>query len=258
MPRVLGERGGDDRDRQVRIGRPFGLRVDLDDLDARLLHRLDGAELPCAAVLLVKRPEHERDVSGLEPGALDRLDAERVALLGLLGADIAAAELRHDLRHRHVLIHHLDAGLRGFLGERHDRGVAGMAHHRDAVRLDGDRLAQLLDHLLDVPAGEDVVDGRPEVVLGLLGAVVDDGAEGVALRAADEEAQVDALAPFVARIGACRRRRCGQRERTCRRHQGSGQREGGRALSSDCHCVNHWLSSRLPQKRGCFRHCTGL
>ena len=113
---------------------------------------------------LVERPEHDRRVAGLQAGAPDRLGAERVALRRLLGADIAAAELRDDLRHRHVLVHHLDAGLRGLLGERHDRGVAGMAHHGDAVRLGGDRLAQLLHHLLRVPAREDVVDLRAGVV----------------------------------------------------------------------------------------------
>ena len=72
-----------------------------------------------------------------------------------------------------------------------------MAHHGDAVRLHGDRLAQLLHHLFDVPAGEDVVDLRAEIGFGLLGAVIDDGAEGIALGAADEEADVDVLAPFV-------------------------------------------------------------
>ena len=75
-----------------------------------------------------------------------------MALLGLLRADIAAAELRRDLRHGHVLVHHLDAGLGGFLGERHDRGVARMAHHRDAVGLDPNRFAQLLHHFLFAPA----------------------------------------------------------------------------------------------------------
>ena len=39
-----------------------------------------------------------------------------------------------------------------------------MAHHGDAVGLGGDRLAQLLHHLLRRPAGEDVVDLRAGVV----------------------------------------------------------------------------------------------
>ena len=50
----------------------------------------------------------------------------------------------------------------------------------------------------DRPAGEDVVDLRAGVGGRLLGAVVDDRAEGIALGAADEEADVDVLAPFVA------------------------------------------------------------
>lgn len=48
------------------------------------------------AVLVRERTEHQRDVTGLEPGTLDRLDAERMALLGLLGADITAAKLHHE------------------------------------------------------------------------------------------------------------------------------------------------------------------
>ena len=75
-----------------------------------------------------------------------------------------------------------------------------MAHHRDAVGLRGDGLAQLLDHLLAVPAGEEIVDMRAGVRGGLSRAVVDDGAERVALRAAHEEADIDLAAPFVAQL----------------------------------------------------------
>ena len=77
---------------------------------------------------------------------------ERMALRRLLRADIAAADLVDRRRHRHVLVHHLDAGLGGLLGERKDRRLAGMAHHRDAVGMRGDRLAQLLRHLLVRPS----------------------------------------------------------------------------------------------------------
>ena len=45
------------------------------------------------------------------PASLNGFDAERRALRLLLRADIAAAERRDHLRHRHVLVHHLDAGL---------------------------------------------------------------------------------------------------------------------------------------------------
>ena len=45
---------------------------------------------------------------------------------------------------------HLDAGLGRLLGERHDRVVAGMAHHGDAVGLDGDRLASCCTIFSDV------------------------------------------------------------------------------------------------------------
>ena len=121
-----------------------------------------------------------------------------MALRLLLGADIAAADLVDRRGHGHVLIHHLDAGLGRFLGERHDRRLAGMAHHRDAVGLGGDRLAQLLHHLLVDPAGEDVIDLRAGVGRRLPGAVIDDRAEGVALGAADEEADMHLAAPFVA------------------------------------------------------------
>ena len=113
--------------------------------------------------------------------------------------------------------------LRRLLGQRHDRGVARMAHHRDAVGLGGDRLAQLLHHLLDVPAGEDVVDLGARVGGRLLGAVVDDGAEGVAFGAADEEAELHVLAPVVA-----------QRLRVRGRHlrdEGHGEHKAGSQCS---------------------------
>jgi hypothetical protein len=117
---------------------------------------------------------------------------------GACCADIAAADLVDRRRHGHVLVHHLDAGLGGLLGEWKDRGLAGMAHHRDAVRMRGDRLAQLLRHLLVLPTREDVIDLRAGVGGGLAGAVVDDSAEGVALGPADKEAQMHFAAPFVA------------------------------------------------------------
>ena len=190
--------------------------------------------------LVLERADHDRLVAGLELAELERLGAERAALLLLLGADIAAAERRHHLRHRHVLVHHLDAVLVRLFGQRHDRGVARMAHHGDAAGLDRDRFAQLLHHLLDVPLGEDVVDLRPEIGRRLLGAIVDDGAEGVALGAADEEADVDVLAP----LGVERLRRqggdCGAERR--------GGGHDGRAQNCRSHRDAHALSSLCPRK----------
>ena len=152
--------------------------------------------------------------------------AERMALRAELGTDVSSAEGRDDVGHRHVLVHHLNAVLRRLLGQRHDRGVARMAHHRDAGGLCGDRLAQLLHHLLDRPAGEDVFDVGAGVRGRLLGAVVDDGAEGVAFRPADEEAELHVLAPVLA-----------QRLRVrCRRLRGQrhGERKAG-GQSSQSH-----------------------
>ena len=67
------------------------------------------------------------------------------------------------------------------------------------------------------PAREDVVDLRAGVGCGLPGAIVDDGAEGIALGAADEETEMDLAAPFVAQrvgVGALprRERRAGQQQ----------------------------------------------
>ena len=140
----------------------------------------------------------DRDVARLEAEAADRFLAERPALRVLLGADIATAELGGDFVHRHVLVHHLDASLGGFLGQRHDRRVAGVAHHGDAVGLGGNRFAQLLDHLLGAPAREHVVDLGAGILGGLDRAIVDDRGEGIAFRTAHKEADLDVAAPLVA------------------------------------------------------------
>ena len=73
-----------------------------------------------------------------------------------------------------------------------------MAHHGDAVGMRRDRLAQLLGHLFVGPAGKDIVNLRAGVGGCLTRAIIDDRAEGVPFRAADEEAQVHLAAPFVA------------------------------------------------------------
>ena len=77
--------------------------------------RLGGALFARAADLVVEAADHDRDVAGLQAEAAHHLDAERTALRRLLRADIAAADLGDGRRHRHVLIHHLDAGLGGLL-----------------------------------------------------------------------------------------------------------------------------------------------
>ena len=92
-------RGGDHRDGEVRIGRPFRRRVDLDHLDAGLLERLDRAALAGAAVLVVEGPIMIAVSPAFSPKRRERLGAERAPLRLLLGADIAAAELRRHLRH---------------------------------------------------------------------------------------------------------------------------------------------------------------
>ena len=135
---------------------------------------------------------------GLEAEPAHHLDAQRMALRRLLRADIAAADLVDRSRHGHVLVHHLDALLGGFLRQRQDGCFARMTHHRNAVGMSSNRFAQLLRHLFVRPAGKDVIDLRAGVVRGLTRAVVNDRAEGVALSAADEEAQVHLAAPFVA------------------------------------------------------------
>ena len=89
-------------------------------------------------------------------------------------------------------------GFGRLFGQRQDRRLAGVAHHRDAVGMRGNRLTQLLRHLLVLPTREDVIDLRAGVGGGLAGAVVDDSAEGVALGSADKEAQMHLAAPFVA------------------------------------------------------------
>jgi hypothetical protein len=93
---------------------------------------------------------------------------------GSAGADIAAAELCDRFIHRYVLIHHLDAGLAGFLGERQDRGIAGMTHHGNALRGSGHGFTKLLHHFLGTPAGKNIIDLRAGILGSLDRAVIDD------------------------------------------------------------------------------------
>ena len=174
--------------------------------------------------------QHDRDVALLQAEAAHHFDAERMALRRLLRADIAAADLVDRRGHGHVLIHHLDAGLGRLLRERNDRRFAGMAHHRDAVGMGGDRLAQLLHHLLVDPAGEDIVDLRAGVGGSLLRAVIDDRAERVALGAADEEADMRLAAPFVAQ-GRGLRRLAERQQR--RERQGKSDRAAQRPTANE-------------------------
>ena len=202
-----------------------GGEFDLDDVGAGFLERLDGRDLPDRAIALVEGAEHDDRVARRQACILERPHAKGGTLRLELGTDVAAAEGRHDLGDRHVLVHHLDAVLRGLFGQRHDRGIARVAHHRDASRLGGDRLAELLHHLLHRPAREDVVDVSAGVGSRLPRAVVDDSAEGVTLGPAHEEAQLHVLAPVLAqrlRVGSARnreQRRGGQN--TGREHLGS-------------------------------------
>ena len=83
-----------------------------------------------------------------------------MALRSEVGADVPAAEWLADLGQIDVLILHQDAGVVRLLGQRQERIVARVAHHRDAVWLRGDCLAQLVGHLADVPARKDVVHRR--------------------------------------------------------------------------------------------------
>ena len=129
---------------------------------------------------------------------LERLLAERVALRLLLGADIAAAERRDDLGTGTfwyiILMPSLDAcSASGMIEASPGWPIMAMPSGLAAT---ASRSCWTI--FSDVPAGEDVVDLRAGVGRRLLGAVVDDGAEGVAFGAADEEADVDVLAPVVA------------------------------------------------------------
>ena len=80
-----------------------------------------------ARAFSLKPLDDNRDVGLFQSEATDDFNGERAALPSLLRADIAAPIFRHDLRHGHVLVHHLDARFRGFLRKRHDRGVARVA-----------------------------------------------------------------------------------------------------------------------------------
>ena len=122
--------------------------------------------------------------------------AQGATLRGQLRADIAAAVTRANLIDIDILVHHDDAGFRGFRGQRHDGFVARVAHHGDAVGRLRHGFTQLLRHQLAVPAGEDVFDIRAQVALGRQRAAIDDAGESVALGAAGEEANRHAFAPM--------------------------------------------------------------
>src|SRR5579859_2193259 len=70
-----------------------------------------------------------------------------------------------------------------------------MTHHGNAVWLGGDCLAELVRHHADVPAGEDVINRRTEIRLGLFGAIEDDRGEQIARVSAGEETEVDSGSP---------------------------------------------------------------
>ena len=72
-----------------------------------------------------------------------------------------------------------------------------MTHDGDAIRSGGDGFAQLGDHLLGIPVGPHILDIGAEVSRCCKCAIVDDALEGAAGRAAGEEDDVDAAAPFV-------------------------------------------------------------
>jgi hypothetical protein len=142
-----------------------------------------------------------------------------MALGRLLRLDIAAADLIDGGRHRHILIHHLDAVLGGFLRQRNDRRFAGVAHHGDAVGMRRHRLAQLLGHFFVGPAREHIVDLGARIGGGLPRAIIDDGAERVALGPANEEAQVNLAAPLVAQCVGLGGRPDQQRDESALRQQ---------------------------------------
>ena len=83
---------------EVRVGGPFRRRVDLDDVGAGFLERLDGRDLADRAVALVEGAEHDHRVARRQVRVLERPHAQGGALRLELGADVAAAEGRHDLR----------------------------------------------------------------------------------------------------------------------------------------------------------------
>jgi hypothetical protein len=93
-------------------------------------------------------------------------------------------------------------------------------------------------------AGKDIIDLRARVGGGLSRAVVNDRAEGVALGAADEEAQVHFAAPFVAQ-GVGRTRSAG-----CANEGRKGKRQRGRSAPTRNQASLH---HRPPGLRSAFR-----
>ena len=118
-----------------------------------------------------------------------------------------------------------DAVLLSLVDQGRKRLVAGMAHDGDAGRLGGGGFLELLDHLLGIPVGEDVLDVRAEVGLGLFGAVVHVVGKDAACRAAGEEGDLDIFTPAGRAGGSllCRRLRSSRRRRGWRDRTGTDE-----------------------------------
>ena len=122
---------------------------------------------------------------------------KRLALRIQRSADKARSKLRAHFRHIDIHVHDFDAGLLGFLGQRHDGGVARMAHHGDSVRLLADHVAELRDHQLEIPLGINDLHFRAGILGRLVGALVNNGIERSARRPARKHNNVLAGAPFL-------------------------------------------------------------
>ncbi len=127
--------------------------------------------------------------------------AQSDALRSEVGSDVTTAERLAHFGQIDILILHQDACIARLLSERQQRIVTGVAHHGNAVWLGGYCLAELVGHHADVPAGEDVINRRTEISLGLFRTIKDNRGEQVASISASEETNVDSGSP------TCRRSR---------------------------------------------------
>ena len=101
--------------------------------------------------MLAPGAEDDGFVAGLEAECLDSRLSQRATLRTEIGANVPPTIRLADLGQVDVLILHQDAGVVRLLSKRHQGVIAGVAHHRDAVRLRRDRFTQLIRHLVHVP-----------------------------------------------------------------------------------------------------------
>ena len=154
--RIGGEVAGQDRHRERGVVVHLGADLDVVDLEAGVLERLLQAAVALAALGLGEQAVLQRLVARLQVADLDHLLAGQPAARVQLDPGVAEAlglVLLEQLGQRRVAAGDHDVALLRLGDQVGERARARVAHDHDAVRIGGQRLAEVVEHLLGQPAG---------------------------------------------------------------------------------------------------------